>query len=261
MRIAAATEKLPVDNVRNGQWVYVKSISRVSDLQPPSPARPAMPITLPDGRRETVPAQPATPGKPGKLGPPRQREFWSPVGNDVSVRAMYREDGRDTEVEWAPGSQILLAQQGSYRAIESLPTDPTALLKLIYDDVRAGHPGAAASLIDRYAFGEIGSIIQESIVPPRVRAALYRAAAKIHGVQTVPDATDAAGRHGIGVTLRDQESPVVSAWIFEKKTFTYLGSSSVLAHDSAAGKAGTLVSNTAVLGRAIVDKRGQLPTG
>lgn len=54
------------------------------------------------------------------------------------------------------------------------------------------------------AFITIGDLLRNTIAPPRVAAALYRAAALIPGVTLIPDATDAIGRPGVAVGHRGQ---------------------------------------------------------
>lgn len=101
----------------------------------------------------------------------------------------------------------------------------------------------------------IGELLSESIIPPKVNATLYRAAAKIPGV-VVPDSVDAAGRHGVGVARVDA-SGERDEWIFDKKSLTYLGERDYLARDTTNGKAGMLVGTTAVLARGVADQTGQ----
>ncbi len=73
---------------------------------------------------------------------------------------------------------------------------PRALLAMINTAGQGHGPGPAAE-----AFTTIGDLLGESIAPPEVSAALYRAAALIPGVTVVPDAVDAAGRHGVAVAF------------------------------------------------------------
>lgn len=64
-------------------------------------------------------------------------------------------------------------------------------------------------------------------MPPKLSAALYRAATKIQGVTVVPDMVDAAGGHGIAVSRVD--------------------------------KHGAIEGTTAVLSRSVVDHVKELP--
>ncbi|MFC4069985.1 CU044_5270 family protein [Actinoplanes subglobosus] len=57
---------------------------------------------------------------------------------------------------------------------------------------------------------------------PAQRAALYQAAARVPGISVVDDAVDAAGRTGTGVTWRFGKDS--GMWVFDPKTFAYLGS-------------------------------------
>ena len=93
----------------------------------------------------------------------------------------------------------------------------------------------------------------------KLSAALYRAAALIPGVVLVPDSTDAIGRHGVAVARVDTVSGVRFEWIFDKNTLQYIGERQIQAITVHAMRAGTILSESAVLSRAIVDKAGQTP--
>ncbi|MCX2922850.1 hypothetical protein [Streptomyces sp. NEAU-W12] len=95
------------------------------------------------------------------------------------------------------------------------------------------------------------------MTPPETSAALYRAAVLIPGVDVVPEAVDAAGRHGVAVSrTHDGER---TEWIFDRSTAQLLGERTVLVEDSAWGKAGTVVTSVALVDRGIVDEAGQTP--
>lgn len=136
--------------------------------------------------------------------------------------------------------------------VASLPTDPDALLKLIRDEARSrgGDP-------DQRAFTAIGDLLAETWAPPRVGAALYRAAAKIPGVTVVRTAADAAGREGVAVarTAHGRQTQ----WIFDRTTYAFLGERTVLTEAGEAGPAGTVVGTSAILTRAAVDRAGEIP--
>lgn len=136
--------------------------------------------------------------------------------------------------------------------VASLPTDPDALLKLIRDEARSrgGDP-------DQRAFTAIGDLLAETWAPPRVGAALYRAAAKIPGVTVVRTAADAAGREGVAVarTAHGRQTQ----WIFDRTAYAFLGERTVLTEAGEAGPAGTVVGTSAILTRAAVDRAGEIP--
>ncbi len=141
---------------------------------------------------------------------------------------------------------------GTYRYLESLPTDPHVLLKKIYHDTKGMGPGP-----DEEAFVAIGDFIMESAMPPKLNGAFFRAAALIPGVVLVDDAVDAAGRRGIAVAYGNSDGR--TEWIFDAKTLEFLGERSVLLRDQGGLKAGTVTGTTAIITRAIVDKVRQTP--
>jgi hypothetical protein len=179
------------------------------------------------------------------LEKPHERQIWLSVSN-LCVTGLLREDGQDTplaENTNCPDRGHMNAP--TYRFLQSLPTDPRALLDLIEREMAGQQPRPEE------AFTTIGDLLREAIAPPRVSAALYRAAALIPGVTVVADATDAVGRHGVAVAMTFQG--VRSEWIFSKQTLRYLGERDInLANGSTAGEA-------AVLQRAFVDHAGQIP--
>lgn len=130
----------------------------------------------------------------------------------------------------------------TYRLLRTLPTSPRKLLDLIYATEKGHGPGP-----DQEAFTTIGDLLRESIAPPAVSAALYRAAALIPGVTMIGDATDAIGRHGLAVASGGEQ------WIFDRTTLRLLGERDT---DPSTGK---LIGETAILARGFVDRPGQIP--
>jgi DNA-directed RNA polymerase specialized sigma24 family protein len=133
----------------------------------------------------------------------------------------------------------------SYRLLQPLPTDPRALLNLIYKQT-----AGAGQSPDQEAFTTIGDLLRESIAPPDVSAALFRAAALIPGVTVVHNAVDAAGRRGVAVAFTFNGER--SEWIFDKHTFHLLGELDFVD--------GTLTGKSAIITRAFVDHLGQVPS-
>jgi hypothetical protein len=166
---------------------------------------------------------------------------------------------------WVPASQGdkgLIRERGETFGLSGaspntryadLPTDPAALLARVYADTRGQGNGADAA-----AFDFLGEALRESLLPPPVAAAIYRAAARIPGVVLVPDSVDAQGRHGIAVARTD-ELGERREWIFDRTTSTYLGERSYLVRDTTVGPAGMLTATTAVLTRGVVHHKGDLP--
>ncbi|MFE0047418.1 CU044_5270 family protein [Streptomyces albireticuli] len=143
----------------------------------------------------------------------------------------------------------------SYDAMKALPTDPDALLKKLYPDgAKPGDPEA-----DWDAFKESGSMLHEQLAPPETSAALYKAAARIPGVTLVGKTTDAKGRPGIALAFVRGDSRF--EWIFDKSTYAYLGQREVLLKETDGMKPGTVVGQTSVVTRAVVDAKKELPGG
>ncbi|MEU9364962.1 CU044_5270 family protein [Streptomyces avermitilis] len=142
----------------------------------------------------------------------------------------------------------------SYDYLKTLPTDPDALLKKIYKETKG-----QGNSPDQEAFATVGDLLREQLAPAKLNAALYRAAAKIPGVVVVDQAKDAAGREGIALAHVDQQSGDRTEWIFDRKTYAYLGSRAVQVKQVDDIKPGTVLERTAVLERAVVDAQKQRP--
>jgi hypothetical protein len=189
------------------------------------------------------------------LEKPHERQIWQSVSN-LCVTGLLREQGQNTPLA-ENASEIGTSSpkpqcpdrggmnDPTYRFLQSLPTDPHALLSLIEQEMQGQQPRP------QEAFTTIGDLLHEAIAPPPVSAALYRAAALIPGVTVVPNATDAIGRHGVAVAMTYQG--VRTEWIFSKQTLRYLGERDINTAN------GSTVGEAAVLQRAFVDHAGQTP--
>ncbi|GIF23634.1 hypothetical protein BJ973_004243 [Actinoplanes tereljensis] len=169
------------------------------------------------------------------------REVWLPATQNTEGLARER------------GETFGLANPRPNSRYADLPTDPATLLAQVYADTQGQGNGA-----DGAAFDFLGEALRESLLPPPVAAAIYRAAALIPGVVLVADSVDAAGRHGIAVAFTD-ELGERREWIFNPTTFEYLGERSYLVRDTSIGKAGMLTGTTAVLERGVVHRKGDRP--
>ncbi|HEY5394961.1 MAG TPA: CU044_5270 family protein [Trebonia sp.] len=199
---------------------------------------------------------------------PHERQIWLPAAN-ICAAGFLIEDGTRTPLggpssgsgtgfaaspsssPQASAPQSRGCGEGSvgdatYRLLQSLPTDPHALLRLIYAQTKGEGPSP-----DAEAFTTIGDLMRETIVPPRTAAALYRAAALIPGVTVVGHATDAAGQAGAAVAWtvgHDRDE-----WIFSPATGQFLGERDYNI------VTGAVTGESAVLQRAFTAKAGQLP--
>jgi len=119
----------------------------------------------------------------------------------------------------------------------AVPTDPDGLLAAVYQLVE--DPACAPILGDNVqdrAFTLI-DVLLEGVLPAEVRAALYRALAKIPGVTVAHGATDAAGRRGVAFTRAASiEVPGSSRWlrleiILDNDSYRYLGARYIVTRD------------------------------
>ncbi|QKG20795.1 hypothetical protein ACTIVE_2433 [Actinomadura verrucosospora] len=148
-----------------------------------------------------------------------------------------------------PDGESVIAPCGQGAPIDrpylgDLPADPDALLRLLAANGDGGRAerqwNTATDLIDRPA-------------PPRVRAALFRAIAKIRGVRLRTGAVDAAGRHGVAIT-RTQDG-VREELVFDPATHRYLGDRDVVTRSSEQlGARGSVLFASAVMSTEIVDR-------
>jgi len=225
-KIAAAAGAQPSPHVRNNQFWYIQSWVSYEACA----ARPG-------GRFKCT------------MEKPHERQVWESVSNQC-VTGLLREYGQSTPLVFT--SNYLhcpfrgFVNDPTYRLLQSLPTNPNALLSLIERQMQGQQPRPEE------AFTTIGDLLDESIAPPAVSAALYRAAALIPGVTVLANATDAIGRHGVAVAFTYQGTR--TEWIFNKQTLLYLGERDVnIANGSTNGM-------PAILQRAFVDHPGQLPS-
>ncbi|PSL53085.1 hypothetical protein B0I31_110176 [Saccharothrix carnea] len=127
----------------------------------------------------------------------------------------------------------------AYRS--DLPTDVDGMLAYLDANASGSEPGNVNS-----RGKDVLRLINESMVPSAARAALYEAAARVPGLSVVPDARDAAGRPGLGITWpppagseADAEPVVI---VFDPTTYELLGT-----------------TFHAIEAQAVVDQPGQRP--
>ena len=118
-----------------------------------------------------------------------------------------------TNTWFAPGC-LELGPTSDWR---KLSTDPRVLLGQMRR-IDGGPPTAAEDFV------HIGDFLRETDAPPKIRAAIYRAAALIPGVQLLGSVRDHDGRRGIGMAYTSHHS--TSELIFDPRTGELLGEQS-----------------------------------
>ena len=242
-RIAEAADTQSTGGVNDSQFVYI------------------------DSKVAFMGASVSSSGTTTTLATPHDRKIWLSV--DGSQSGLLEEPQNAGMAHQSLGGN---ARPGvanpTYRYLAGLPTDPAALLRLVYAQTKGEGSGP-----DAEAFVTIGDLLRESLAPPKVSAAVYRAAALIPGVVEVSDSVDAVGRHGVAVARVDPTDGVRTEWIFDRKTLAYLGEREVQVTDTKALpgptadpgapntgpeiKPGTVLGYTAVITRAVVDQAGR----
>jgi hypothetical protein len=114
----------------------------------------------------------------------------------------------------------------TYAFLATLPTDPAALRAVLVagvNEVAGTGPGKVPDK-NQYMFETIGTLLQNSVLPPRLASTLYRLASQLPGVRLERDAVDAVGRHGIGAIRFSAATPGYGQeWIFNPRTFDLVG--------------------------------------
>jgi hypothetical protein len=232
-KVANVAARQPVPAVSNGEFMYVRSDVSYAVYN--------------NGSQKPT------------IEPLHERQIWQPVAN-ICDWGLVIEDGQRTSLAPSPDSGPSLSvkcgqgnlDDATYRLLQSLPTDPRALLDQIYSfDQQNGEGQALGS--DGEAFVKIGDLIRETIVPPSTAAALYRAAALIPGVTLIDRVANVEGRPGIAIAWTNSQERY--EWIFDPATLQYLGERDF---DLSTGTP-VVIGNAAVLQRAFVGKAGQLP--
>jgi hypothetical protein len=240
-RIATAAARQPSPVVRDSDFMYIRS-------------RVAYEVDSISNGHETV-----------SMEKPHERQIWLPVAN-ICATGLLIEDGERTPISPFPVTSdgkvdrhpmgnlrfnFTCPSEGhlgdaSYRLLQSIPTQPDALLAYLKAGKKWTNDDPPT---------EIGDMIRETIMPPALAAALYRLAATLPGATLVPHATNAAGRAGIGImwTSKTAKQVYKNEWIFDRTTLQFIGERIFNP------KTGQVTGESAILQQAFTAKAGQLP--
>jgi hypothetical protein len=239
----AASSRQPVP--RPGQYIYVSSVESALAIMP-RPGDPTAAWLATSKRWIWLSVDGRKPGLLHEqvLGP--KKLPWGPPPPAFT-------GSRD---EWDPLS-ALSSERGTYTFLTTLPTDPVLLRAWIYGHLNGQQPA------DEQAWTDIGDMLRETLVPPRLAAALFQVAATIPGATVVPHASDAAGRPGIAVARTVSELKASAELIFGRHTYQLLGERMVLTSPvKGQGPPGTVIEATAQLSATVADHLpGNVPTG
>jgi hypothetical protein len=187
------------------------------------------------------------------------------VGGDNSWRAysstreawLSVDGSRDGAV--TPSGSTELVEIGAHESTPAyqadLPTTAGAMKEHLYREAGKGQKNGD----DAVAFEAGRALAQESYLPSPVRAALFEAMAAIPGVESVDDAVNVAGEHGVAVTYRigDRRDEL----LFDPRSHKVIGTRSVFLGQAAGLPPGTVMYTSAVLESAVVSQVLERPDG
>jgi hypothetical protein len=224
--VAAAAQSIPTP--RPNQWVYTKELRVESKGGRPFTTEQWIRV---DGKKFAYPTSSLRAARARKV----TRERWQLQVLRERMQALGWKcpPGKPQRVPPAVGLGRFFPDPSA------VPTDPDGLLAAIYQlvqDNSACTPIPGGDTVQDRAFLLIDAMLQ-TVMPPDVRAALYRALAKIPGVTVVQDATDAAGRRGVAFAHPAAiEGRGSSGWlrleiILDSHTYRYLGARHIVTRD------------------------------
>jgi hypothetical protein len=137
--------------------------------------------------------------------------------------------------------------------LTKLPTDPQTLgAQISSRHIEGGPPGPGED------FTQIGDLLRETDAPPALRAALFKVAAGLPGVEELGAVRDHEGRVGVGVAR--VSGGARHELIFNPKDSSLMGEEDVVVDASAQSEpAGTVADWAVYLRSAVVDSDSQSP--
>ncbi|MGW4411318.1 CU044_5270 family protein [Nonomuraea sp. NPDC004702] len=227
---AGAAEGAPDPGAHGDQWLYVKELSAAPGAYSG--------YGVDTGRRITSEVWTSVDGK---------KIAWYDDKGELLVQYTHPGVGAaDLAVEPVTAQTVTDRLKAALRPLDSSAGDPPAPM-------------------NERLFQAIYQLMGEQALPPRVRAALFRALSGIEGVQVTPDAVDAAGRRGVAFSYTGDWARY--DLILSPGDYRFLGTYGVSVTDraftwtggSADVPAGTPVTWTAQLGTGVVDEPGRRP--
>lgn len=183
-------------------------------------------------------------GEPRFPGP-RDKATWEGAGSPTLDRS-----GRSDESFGPDGL--------SYTDFSEYSTDPDEL----YDQIRSKAEGHGHST-DAEMLVFVGDLLRETVAPPDLRAALFKVAARIPGVELVGEVTDPAGRRGTAVARTSDDAGYLERHelIFDPDTSELLAEREVLLErvDWIDAEPGTVIVYQTYLNSGVVETTSDRP--
>jgi hypothetical protein len=144
-----------------------------------------------------------------------------------------------------------------YKQLLALPTQVDALYRVVKHDAGKG----SAAWQRHEMFTVIGDLLREDPLPARLRAALYRVAARIPGIEVLGMTHDGIGRPALAVALNDTLYGQRNELLFDPHTANLLGEISVVVKPGPKYhvKPGTVGFSSTYLTSGIVERVSEVP--
>lgn len=204
-RLAAVAKTQPSNVPGPGQYLYVDSDQANEAIA----AGTGCTMLAPERRQIWIGAD----GSGRLLENIGQASFLSAADRTACARAhLLGQAGPGTSDMWFAADCLSIGPTN----LQALPTDPAALRALLdARKIEGGPPGPAEDFV------QIGDLLRETDASPALRAAIYKVAATIPGVELLGPARDHAGRLGIGLAYKTAGAR--SELIFDPQTSALLG--------------------------------------
>jgi hypothetical protein len=145
--------------------------------------------------------------------------------------------------------------------LSNLPTNPGTLLAGVEARTVGSSFDAPAGAAGTFEI--IGDLLRETDASPRLRAALYQAAAQMPGVTLIGTVTDAAGRSGTAVAYASGGEQ--NELIFDPTTSVLLGEATVVTDPTQLCRldvsVGTVLGETSYVASGVVNSTSDVPEG
>jgi hypothetical protein len=132
----------------------------------------------------------------------------------------------------------------------------------LYEQIRKQAEGHGSSTASEMLVG-VGDLLRETMAPPEFRAALFRVAARIPGVELIGKVTDPAGRRGVAVARTSDDSGYLKRdeMIFNPHTSELLAEREVLLErvEWIPAPPGTVIGYSVYLKSGVVSSTTQRP--
>lgn len=251
--------------VQPGQYIYTAGLARSPEseqgsagAQEPENVTPPFAVDK-NGKKDTAPATEmptSTCGAPAAGQSAEQYRSWVSADGSKQGKDISPGHGGTVCVNTLPTNADPSFAAPTYEYLTTLPTDPDALLTMFRKaaQARADQKPGQQDLIDSYMFEDMSQLLYTGVLPGKLAAAIYTDLGRLKGVSLVRNATDASGRHGMGVAMADPlPGGFRTTLIFDLTSYEYLGER---VDDPATG---TYWNWTSIVTRGVVDRVGQTP--